>query len=67
MSLIVETKNKAKRDLYIDEKQKIKHAERFFNNCDINVKFETQFDGDSITDIFKNCLNHANQTATKLS
>ena len=56
LSLIVETKNKAKRDLYIDEKQKIKHAEKLFSNSDVgfSVKFKTQFDNDAITDILKN-------------
>ncbi|MDA8401953.1 MAG: hypothetical protein M0Z86_03455, partial [Deltaproteobacteria bacterium] len=32
LNLIVETKNKEKRALYNDEKQKIKHAQIFFNN-----------------------------------
>lgn len=55
LSLIVETKNKAKRDLYIDEKQKIKHAQQLFANSDVgfSVEFRTQFDTDGITDILK--------------
>ena len=53
LSFIVETKNKDKRDLYTDEKQKIEHAKILFNStdCGFDVQFKTQFDKDKIADI----------------
>lgn len=59
LNLIVETKDKQQRDLLTDEKQKIKHAEQFFNNIGsgIEVKFETQFNGNKIVDIINNNIN----------
>ncbi len=58
LNLIVETKNKDKRDLYIDEKQKIKHAQELFKsvNSDIEVKFETQFKNETIKKIIQNII-----------
>lgn len=55
LNLVVETKGKEKIDLRIEEDQKIKHAERLFQelnkNSNIKVRFKTQFDGDKIGDI----------------
>ena len=62
LNLIVETKNKEKRALYNDEKQKIKHAQIFFNNNanNIKVKFETQFKSDEIKSVLERALNNLN-------
>ena len=62
LNLIVETKNKEKRALYNDEKQKIKHAQIFFNNNanNIKVKFETQFKSDEIKSVLERVLNNLN-------
>lgn len=58
LNLIVETKNKDKRDLYSDEKQKIAHAQELFGslNSDIEVKFQTQFKSENIKDIILECM-----------
>lgn len=58
LNLIVETKNKEKRDLYTDEKQKIKHAEELFKsvNSAIEVKFETQFKSEKMKEIIKSLV-----------
>ncbi|MGE0738449.1 type III restriction-modification system endonuclease [Sulfurimonas sp.] len=58
LNLIVETKNKDKRDLYTDEKKKIAHAQEFFKsvNSDIEVKFESQFKSEKIKEIIKNFI-----------
>ena len=60
LSLIVETKDKEKRALFMDEQQKIKHAETLFNSFDhdFKVSFETQFKTMAIKDII-------NKIATK--
>ncbi|AIT10059.1 restriction endonuclease EcoPI subunit R [Candidatus Francisella endociliophora] len=58
LSLIVETKNKAKRTLFKDEEQKIRHAQQLFSNSEINVEFKTQFDGDKISDILRSYLGN---------
>ncbi|BAS67568.1 type III restriction-modification system endonuclease [Bathymodiolus septemdierum thioautotrophic gill symbiont] len=62
LNLIVETKDKAKRDLSSDESQKIKHAEQFFNNIgnNVKVKFETQFSGNKILEIIQENINQSN-------
>lgn len=62
LNLIVETKDKAKRDLSSDESQKIKHAEQFFNNIrnNVRVKFETQFSGNNISEIIQENINQSN-------
>ncbi len=55
LHLIVETKDKAKRDLYDDEEQKIKHAEALFAHLstDIKVEFRTQFKGREMVKIIE--------------
>ncbi|MBN2824986.1 MAG: type III restriction-modification system endonuclease, partial [Campylobacterales bacterium] len=55
LNLIVETKNKDERDLYTDEKEKIAHAQELFStlNSDIEVKFETQFKSQQMSDILR--------------
>lgn len=59
LNLIVETKNKEKRDLSTDEKQRIRHAAHLFNNIGsgVEVKFETQFNDHKIVDIIKSNIN----------
>lgn len=59
LNLIVETKDKQKRDLSTDERQKIKHAEHLFNNIGsgVKVKFETQFKDCEILKIIKRHIN----------
>lgn len=58
LNLIVETKDKDERALFMDEQQKIKHAEALFNSFDhgFQVKFETQFKSGAIKDIIKTAL-----------
>jgi type III restriction enzyme len=58
LNLIVETKDKDKRDLFTDEKQKIKHAETLFNrlNPNVDIVFETQFKAQKMVDIIKQAL-----------
>lgn len=60
LNLIVETKNKDKRDLYIDEKKKIAHAQELFKsiNSDIEVKFETQFKSEKMKEIIKSIVEY---------
>lgn len=55
LNLIVETKNKDKRDLYTDEKQKIAHAQELFKsvNSAIEVKFEMQFKSEKMKQIIQ--------------
>lgn len=55
LNFIIETKNKQKRALYIDEKSKIKHAEEFFKTLQskLDIKFKTQFEGQAITEVIK--------------
>lgn len=51
LNLILESKNvSGSDDLRQEEQQKIKHAERLFAeiNRDVNVKFQTQFEGEQI-------------------
>lgn len=52
---VVETKNTEEENLRLEELQKIKHAEKFFNNW-IKIKFETQFKWKKIIDLIKNIL-----------
>ena len=49
---IVETKNTEESNLRDEEKYKIKHAEKFFEN-QIKIKFTTQFKKKEITDLIK--------------
>ena len=53
LHFIVETKNVNSEDnLRKEEKQKIKHAEKFFNG-NIKIEFRTQFSRDKITSLIK--------------
>jgi type III restriction enzyme len=52
MYFVVETKNTFEESLRSEERQKIKHAERFFND-DIKIKFKTQFSNQKIEELFK--------------
>lgn len=66
LNLIVETKDKNKEDLTIDEKTKIEHARQFFfkvfnekikdTNKEIKVNFETQFRRKKIVDIIEDII-----------
>jgi len=58
LNLIVETKDKSERDLYIEESAKIRHAQRLFSSLDsdIKVEFRTQFRGDIMVGIIRGIL-----------
>jgi restriction endonuclease len=57
-----EPKDKEQRDLFNAEEQKIEHARAFFRELGHNVKieFETQFQGQFMSDIIRSCIqeNH---------
>ncbi|ULJ61891.1 type III restriction-modification system endonuclease [Wielerella bovis] len=56
LNLILESKNvSGSDDLRQEEQQKIKHAERLFAeiNRDVNVKFQTQFEGEQIVEFLR--------------
>ncbi len=59
LNLIVETKDKDDRGLFIDEKKKIDHAEVFFNSLqgDVEVKFQQQYAGKKMKDIIEDCFH----------
>ena len=59
LNLVVETKNKEERNLISDEAQKIKHAQKFFENVssDIRVEFKTQLSNKTMTDIIQDIFN----------
>ncbi len=51
LHFIVETKNvSSKNSLREEEKQKIRHAENFFNG-DVKIEFKTQFSNNKIVDL----------------
>lgn len=60
LNLVVETKNKEKIDLGIEEGQKIKHAEKLFHELNksigIDIRFETQLETEKIGDIIRRHL-----------
>jgi type III restriction enzyme len=47
---VVETKGLNKESLRDEEKQKIKHAEKFFGG-DVKIEFKTQFSNNKIVDL----------------
>ncbi|RAK23053.1 hypothetical protein B0I26_1014 [Anoxybacillus vitaminiphilus] len=53
---IVETKNADNDSLRDEERQKIKHAEKFFNDA-IKIKFVTQYSGQKIIDLINEVYN----------
>lgn len=53
---VVETKNTTEESLREEEKQKIKHAEMFFNDW-IKIRFESQFQDEKISDLIKKIIN----------
>ncbi len=53
---IVETKNTNEASLRNEEKQKIKHAEKFFAG-DVKIKFKTQFNNKKIVDLIHEVTN----------
>ncbi len=61
MHFIIEAKDINGDDvLRKEEEQKIKHAEKFFKNSeiDVDIKFETQFKSDTIKDLIEKTLNN---------
>jgi type III restriction enzyme len=57
LHFIVETKNvNGEDDLREEEKQKIKHAKKFFND-DVKIEFKTQFSNTKIVDLINTILN----------
>jgi type III restriction enzyme len=58
LNLVVESKNKTEGSLALDESQRIKHAEAFFNQIDksIKVSFKKQFQSKRIVDLIKETL-----------
>lgn len=63
LNVVIESKNKEERYLSIDEKDKIKLANRFFeaiNDSDIKVEFREQLKGVHISQIIKKILNENN-------
>lgn len=52
---IVETKNADKEDLRDTEKQKIRHAEKFFGDA-IKISFKTQFQNKKITELIREII-----------
>ncbi|MBQ9619428.1 MAG: type III restriction-modification system endonuclease, partial [Neisseriaceae bacterium] len=60
LNLILESKNvSASDDLRKEEEQKIKHAERLFEEIskDVNVQFKTQFENDKIINLIQDLLH----------
>ena len=56
INFIVETKNvDNKNSLRNEEKQKIRHAELFFNQ-DVKIEFRTQFSSDKIVNLIKEIM-----------
>lgn len=49
---VVETKNTDEESLRDEEKQKIRHAEKFFGNT-VKIRFETQFSNKKIADLLR--------------
>ena len=58
LNLIIETKDKEKRALFNDEKQKIKHAQKLFISLKqgFEVRFETQFNNAQIKEILQQAI-----------
>ena len=52
----METKNADEESLRNEETQKIKHAEKFFGDT-IQIKFETQFSNERITNLIQEIYN----------
>lgn len=61
LNLIIETKNKEKRDLMKDEEQKIKHAEALFNSFEhpFKISFQAQFKSMDIKKVIQTALDSA--------
>jgi len=55
LHLIVETKDKGERDLFDDEKQKIKHAQKLFEHLsdEVKIEFKKQLRGDKMAEIIR--------------
>lgn len=65
LNLIIETKDKDKRELFKDEKQKIKHAQQMFSSFKngFEVKFKTQFKNATIKEILLQSMKKSNNQA----
>ncbi len=58
LHFIVETKNvNSESSLRKEEKQKIRHAEKFFNG-DVKIEFKTQFSNNKIVDLIGEIINN---------
>ena len=58
LHFIVETKNASNENsLREEEKQKIRHAEKFFNG-DVKIEFKTQFSNNKIVDLIRGIINN---------
>ena len=58
LHFIVETKNvNSEKSLRLEEIQKIRHAEKFFNG-DVKIEFKTQFSDNKIVDLIGGILHH---------
>ncbi len=55
LCFVVETKNTTKESLRNEEKQKIKHAEKFFGDA-IKIEFRTQFSNEKIEDLIRDII-----------
>jgi len=55
LHLIVETKDKGQRDMFNDEKQKIRHAQKLFEHLsdEVKIEFKKQLRGDKIIEIIR--------------
>ena len=55
LHLIVETKDKGERDMFDDEKQKIKHAQKLFEylSDEVKIEFKKQLRGDKMAEIIR--------------
>ena len=61
LNLIIETKDKEKRALFDDEKQKIKHAQELFSSLKqgFEVRFEAQFKNAQIKEIIRQAIKQS--------
>lgn len=56
LNLIIETKNKEKKDLSNEERNKIKSAEKLFSSDFFNVKFKTQMSNRKMVEIINDII-----------
>lgn len=58
LNLIIETKDKEKRDLFKEEEKKIEHAQKLFSTLSkgFEVRFETQFKSEKIKEVLQQAI-----------